>query len=192
MMKYFKYAVLSLVLVVSAGSVVIAQSLSDGDTALVDTSANIETVTYYGQTFTPATNEQGSYNTDYTWADMKPYAEEVLPEAKTTKKDPKELCEHLTKLERLYVQNYDLAVNNLAKHYEDILKPETDLQVAQMLKVKSGIPDLIELNPKMEGKVIMAQQAHNQYLGVMMLADGARAKFCPPEEMAPDDLKNLK
>lgn len=183
MMKYFKYAVLSLVLVLSAGSVVIAQGVgSNGENALVDTEGNVETVTYYGQTFTPATNEQGAYNSDYTWADMKPYVEELIPEGKTTEKEPAELCEHLNKLVHLYLQNYEDALADLSKHYEDILQPETDLQVAQMLKVKSGLPDLIELNPSMEGKVVMAQTAHNQYLGMMMLSDGAHAKFCTPED----------
>ncbi len=183
MMKYFKYAVLSLVLVVSAGSMVFAQALEDkGSMTLKDTSSDVETVTYYGQTFTPATNAEGAYNSDYTWKDMKPYVEELLPEAKTKRKSPEKLCEHLTKLERLYMQNYEMALENISKEYEDILKPETDLQVAQLLKVKNGLVDLIELNPKMEGKVAMAQAAHNQYLGMMMLADGARFRFCPPEE----------
>ncbi len=183
MMKYFKYAVLSLVLVVSVSSVVIAQGLVDSSqNALVDTESNVETVTYYGQTFIPMSSEEGFYQTEYTWKDMKSYVEPLLPEATTTKKTPEALCEHLTSLERLYMMNYEKALDNISKHYADILKGETDLQVAQMLQLKSGLVDLIELKPQLEGKVVMAQTAHNQYLGMMMLADGARAKFCPPQE----------
>lgn len=149
-------------------------------TNLVDTETNVATVTYYGQTFAPVTSEQQGYGSDYTWADLKPYVDGVFSDQATSEhKTPAELCEHLDTLVRMYQGRYQTSVDRLAEKLSEVWPEETDLQVAQLLQTKEGFEGLITALPSEQGHIAVTQAAHNQYLGLMMLADGAKQDLCP-------------
>lgn len=146
-----------------------------------------EMVELYGQKLDPAS--VAMTDTDYTWKDLQKNVSELLPLGASEEKTPQELCDYLGDLSRLYMNTYDGAVSSLAVHFEGVFPNEADaeLSVADRLRVKDGIDALLKAGGEaLEGKVMMALQAHHQYLTLQTLSDAAQVNCPQPPELAPD------
>lgn len=187
-MKTLKYSLIAASLVFVAPACAQSQDMF-GEKPALQGAVEEKMIELYGQELDP--DSVVVEGTDYTWSDLDVYVDSLLPEARTTEKSPAELCDHLGRLEGLYLNMYEDAIAAVAPKFEGIFHSEVpgaevdvELEIAQRVMIKGGSDELVRLMPDLEGQIMMVQDAHNKYLTVSVLSQAAQ-HHCPAEEVAP-------
>lgn len=147
-------------------------------------------VSVYGQSLRPGLIK--FTDSDYTWNDLKGQVLKVLPDAAKVKLSAEKTCDHLVKMNDLYLIEVDEVVNNLAAPFAKTLPDpgpdgyidgEQELSARLASRSPQVFNELMSKMPDDQSKIVLAKEVMLRSLTVSLLHDAALAN-CPEHAKA--------